>query len=149
MRSRYLLPVIVLTAVLLSACTGAGPASAPAAAAGSGSAPGGVKTSDGGQVTATVNWAGPAAGAAFDVKLDTHSIDLDALDLSNAVLRNDRGATLSPRPWTAPRGGHHREGTLTFDGDAGSFLTGARWVELVLNGIGDFPQRVLRWQVGP
>lgn len=148
MQGRYLLPVVVLAALLISGCGAASP-SAPAAPAGSASAGGGVRTSDGGQVTASVSWTGPAAGASFDVKLDTHSVDLDALDLSNAVLRNDRGATLAPRPWDAPKGGHHREGTLTFDDDAGSFLTGAKWIELVLNGIGDLPQRVLRWEVGP
>ncbi|MEO8462044.1 MAG: hypothetical protein ABI555_02440 [Chloroflexota bacterium] len=108
-----------------------------------------TRTSEGGQVTVVATWAGPAAGATVAVTLDTHSVDLDALDLATAVLRNDRGQTLSARPWAAPKGGHHRSGNLTFDGDAGAFLTGARWVELVLTGIGDLPERTLRWDVGP
>jgi len=107
-----------------------------------------TQTSDGGQVTVVVDWAGPAGGAVFDVKLDTHSVDLDALDLSNATLGNDRGETLAARPWTAPKGGHHREGELTFDGDTSSFLTGAKWIELVITGVGDLPERALRWEVG-
>jgi len=94
------------------------------------------------------SWSGPAAGATFDLKLDTHSVDLDALDLANAVLRNDRGETLAAQPWDAPKGGHHREGTLTFKGDASTFLAGARWIELTLAGIGDIPERTLRWTVG-
>lgn len=106
-----------------------------------------TQTSDGGQVTVVVDWGGPAAGAVFDVKLDTHSVDLDALDLSNAILRNDRGETLSAQPWAASKGGHHREGALTFGGDAGSFFAGAKWVELVLSGVGGLAERTLRWEV--
>lgn len=98
-------------------------------------------------MTVVVNWPGPAGGAVFDVQLDTHSVDLDALDLSNAILRNDRGETMSARPWAAPKGGHHREGALTFAGDATGFFAGASWVELVLSGVGDLAERTLRWRV--
>ena len=93
-------------------------------------------------------WPGPGAGAAFDITLDTHSVDLDALDLADAVLRNDRGETLTAIPWDAPNGGHHREGSLAFEGDVARFLGGADWIELVLTGIGDLPERTLRWEVG-
>ena len=41
-----------------------------------------TRTSDGGQVTVVATWAGPAAGATVAVTLDTHSVDLDALDLA-------------------------------------------------------------------
>jgi hypothetical protein len=106
------------------------------------------RTSEGGQVTAVVDWAGPAGGAVFDVTLDTHSVDLDALDLSDAILRNDRGETMSAQSWAAPRGGHHRQGTLAFDGDPAAFLAGVKWVELMLSGVGDLPERTLRWELG-
>ena len=108
-----------------------------------------TRTSEGGQVTVVAIWPGPDAGAAFDVTLDTHSVDLDALDLADAILRNDRGETLKARPWAAPKGGHHREGPLVFDGDSASFLDGATWIELVLTGVGDLSERTLRWEVGP
>ena len=98
-------------------------------------------------MTVVVDWEGPADGAVFDVKLDTHSVDLDALDLADAILRNDRGDTLSAQPWAAPKGGHHREGALTFEGNTASFFTGAKWVELVLSGVGDLAERTLRWEV--
>jgi hypothetical protein len=107
-----------------------------------------TQTSDGGQVTVVVDWAGPAGGAAFHVKLDTHSVDLDSLDLADATLRNDRDETMTARPWAAPKGGHHREGALTFDGDSSAFFAGAKWVELMLPGVGDLPERTLRWEVG-
>ena len=48
----------------------------------------------------------------------------------------------------ATKGGHHREGTLTFSGDASRFFAGAQWIELVLTGVGDVPERTLRWEIG-
>ncbi|MEK6720072.1 MAG: hypothetical protein AABZ33_05300 [Chloroflexota bacterium] len=106
-----------------------------------------TQTSDGGEVTVVVTWAGPAAGLVFDVVLDTHSVDLDAVDLADAVVWNDRGETLGARPWAAPAGGHHRQGTLVFEGDVPAFLGEARWVELQIKGVGDLPERTLRWDV--
>lgn len=106
-----------------------------------------TQRSDGGDVTVEVTWPGPAAGAVFDVKLDTHSVDLDGLDLSDAVLTNDRGERLASARWGAPKGGHHREGQLAFGGDAASFLADARWIELTVVGVGANPERLLRWEV--
>jgi hypothetical protein len=107
-----------------------------------------TQTSEGGEVTAVISWAGPTTGASFDVKLDTHSVDLDTLDLSNAILRNNRGEILSAVPWTAAKGGHHREGTLTFAGNASTFFAGATSIDLVLAGVGDLPERTLHWKIG-
>jgi len=146
--------MLAATILLLAGCSSSTPpGSAPSPSASSpssttGPAVGGTtQTSDGGQVTVVVEWAGPAAGAVFDVQLDTHSVDLDALDLSNAILRNDRDETMSAKPWAAPKGGHHREGALAFDGDATRFFAGASWVELVFSGVGDLAERTLRWVV--
>lgn len=152
-----LLSVVLAVALIVAACsassvpTGSGaqppspiggtPATADAGAL--------TQTSEGGQVTVVATWAGAPADARFDIQLDTHSVDLDALDLADATLRNDRGGTLAAQPWAAPKGGHHREGALTFDGDASGFIAGARWVELVLFGVGDLPERTLRWEIRP
>ena len=106
-----------------------------------------TQTSDGGGVTVSVTWEGPAAGAIFEVRADTHSVDLDGLDLSTASLRNDRGEALEPDRWSAPPGGHHRQGRLVFQGNAAEFFARAKWVELTLPGIGDVPIRTLRWDV--
>jgi hypothetical protein len=153
-RSMTLLILGLALAALLAACGTAG-SPQPNPSGGSNSAPPSAtgsaaetQRSDGGQVTVEATWSGPAAGAAFDLKLDTHSVDLDALDLSNALLRNDRGESLAAEPWTASKGGHHREGTLAFRGDVVRFLAGAKWIELVLPGIGGVPERDLRWPVG-
>lgn len=106
-----------------------------------------TQRNDGGQVTVEVTWDGPAAGAVFDVKLDTHSVDLVGLDLSDAELTNDRGESLVAAVWEAPKGGHHREGRLAFSGDAAAFLADTRWIELTIDGVGAVPERVLRWEV--
>lgn len=157
---RRLLPVFLPMALLLAACSQSAvpassisprpssPAPGDPAAAGDAAAGGMTQTSEGGQVTVVATWAGPSAGATFDLKLDTHSVDLDALDLSTATLRNDQGDTLTARPWLVPKGGHHREGSLSFNGDSVGFFAGAKWIELVLPGIGDTPERVLRWTIG-
>ena len=148
---RALAGFLVATILVVAACSSSTPTAPPTPSSATSSAnPTGAmtQTSDGGQVTAVVGWAGPAGGAVFDVTLDTHSVDLDALDLSDAILRNDRGETLTAQPWAAPKGGHNREGTLTFEGDPAPFLAGAKWVELVLTGVGDLPERTLRWELG-
>jgi hypothetical protein len=108
-----------------------------------------TRTSSGGEVTVVATWAGPASGASFKITVDTHSVDLDGLDLADARLHNDKGQTLTAQPWTAPTGGHHRSGTLTFEGDAQSVLAGASWIELVLTGIGSISERTLRWELRP
>jgi hypothetical protein len=157
MDRRVLLSVVLAVPVIGAACGASSvptiPTRAsdpPAGASTSVPAAGGlVQTSEGGQVTVVATWAGAPAGTRFDIQLDTHSVDLDALDLADATLRNDRGETLAAQPWAAPKGGHHREGVLTFDGDASRFLAGTRWVELVLIGVGDLPDRTLRWEIGP
>src|SRR3990170_2263494 len=79
---------IVAIIVVIAGCSSSAPsASGPASSSAS---PSGqlTRTSDGGQVTVVVDWAGPSAGAVFHVTLDTHAVDLDPLDLTDAVLRN-------------------------------------------------------------
>lgn len=145
---RALPGLFVAIAVAVAACSSSSPAPSAAASTIAGQPGDSTQTSDGGQVTVVASWAGPSAGAVFDVKLDTHSVDLDALDLTDATLSNERGETLTASPWAAPKGGHHREGTLTFDGGAAAFFAGAKWIELVITGVGDLPERTLRWEVG-
>ena len=155
MRTHASLATLLVILFAVSACTGTAgapvqtPTSAGSAASSSASSSAGTRqTSEGGQVTVVASWPGPTAGATFDVALDTHSVDLDALDLANAGLRNDRGETLTARAWAAPKGGHHREGALAFGGEVSSFFAGARWIEMTLVGVGDIPERTLRWELG-
>ncbi len=111
---------------------------------------GSTQTSEGGAVTVEVTWGGRNAGPVFQVAMDTHSVDLDGYDLAKlAVLRTDNGQEVKPSSWDAPKGGHHRSGTLTFPAQAsdGSPLIGpnTRTIELVIRGVAGVPERVFRW----
>lgn len=149
-RTRSLV-ALLLVVDAVAACA-AGPSTVPATGAAlpsSREATPGTQRDEGGGITVEAAWGGPAAGATFNLTLDTHSGDLDPLDLSGATLRNDRGDTLVAVPWAAPKGGHHRQGALTFQGDDAAFFAEARWVEVVLVGVGDVPERTLRWELTP
>jgi len=102
---------------------------------------------DGGGVTVKATWVGSSAGLAFEVALDTHSVDLDGLDLRGATLQNDKGGTIAAPVWDAGKGGHHRSGRLTFQGDPGTFLASTAWIELLVPDIAGVPVRTLRWTV--
>jgi hypothetical protein len=111
--------------------------------------PGGMtQRVDGGNVTVAVTWRGLAAGPVFDVALDTHSVDLDGIDLGGlAVLRVD-GAEIQPLSWDARKGGHHREGTLTFPAttaDGSPVIDTNAAVELIIRDVAGVSERTFRW----
>lgn len=107
-----------------------------------------TQVSEGDQVTIKATWQGPTAGPVFTVVLDTHSVNLDTIDLLQlAVLRIDQVQEVQPIAWEAPAGGHHREGTLTFPATDGSPLIGpdTQLLELVIRDVAGLPERVLQW----
>ena len=113
------------------------------------------RTSQGGNVTVEVTWDKTAASAGgslqFKVVMDTHSVDLDSVDLAKlAVLRDDGGKEVSPERWDAPAGGHHRSGTLVFPAvvGGGSLISPqTKFVELVLRDVAGVKERSFKWQV--
>ena len=111
---------------------------------------GSTQTSEGSQVTVKVTWAGPARGLVFRVAMDTHAVDLDQYDLRTlAVLRTGQGAAVRPSAWDAPKGGHHREGKLTFpaQGPDGKGLLGqdVQEIMLTIREVAGVPERTFRW----
>ncbi len=99
-------------------------------------------------MTVVVTWPGREAGPVFDVALDTHSVDLDGVDLARqAVLRTDAGVVVQPSAWDAPRGGHHRSGTLRFPSATpdGAPVVGTGPFELDLRDVAGVPSRTFRW----
>jgi hypothetical protein len=109
-----------------------------------------TQTNEGGQVTIKATWQGPSAGPTFAVVMDTHAVDLDGYDLTHlAALRIDGGREVLPAGWDAPKGGHHREGTLTFPATAADgralIAPGTRTVELVIRDVAGVPERIFRW----
>ncbi|MHB8990512.1 MAG: hypothetical protein ACYC66_02540 [Chloroflexota bacterium] len=115
-----------------------------------------VRRNEGGSVTIDVTWKNPAetsAPIAFKVAMDTHSVNLDKVDLGQvALLRNDHGREVKPEAWDAPAGGHHREGTLLFpsrDGSGSPLVgVGVKALDLVIQDVAGVKERVLRWEIG-
>lgn len=80
----------------------------------------------------------------FDLAFDTHSVDL-SFDVGKTVsLVNDKGIILQSSVWngSAP-GGHHREGTLTFN----SSLSQTKSVQLIIKGIAGVSERKFSWKL--
>lgn len=144
-----LLLVAGLIAAVTAACGGS-KQNAASTAASKAASTGLRQSSDAGNVTVDVTWKGRAAGPVFTVAMDTHSVDLDGYDLRTlALLRTDQGTEVQPASWDAPKGGHHREGTLTFPTTTadGKPLLGpeTRSFELIIRGIAGVPERKFRW----
>jgi hypothetical protein len=106
-------------------------------------------TDDGGKVTIEVKWLGiDGDQLRFQVAMNTHSVDLDAYDLGElTVLRDDEGNEHRPVLWESAPGGHHRRGTLAFDGmdslEGGETTT----LEMTIRDIAGVPERVLTWHL--
>jgi hypothetical protein len=82
--------------------------------------------------------------------MDTHSVDLDRYDLKDlAVLKTGAGLELQPITWDAPKGGHHRSGTLVFPAtppDGGlSIDADALTLTLVIRDVAGVPERTFQW----
>ena len=94
-----------------------------------------------------VRWNGASNGVlAFQVVMDTHSVDLDQYDLGKlAVLRDDDGAEYRPASWRSAPGGHHRTGTLSFAAPASLSEGKTGYVELIIRDVSGVAERVLKW----
>lgn len=80
----------------------------------------------------------------FKVVFETHSVDLifDVGEISSLV--DEKGRVFNRSIWEGSEpGGHHREGTLTFD----TPLLETKYVELIIVNIAGIPERKFRWQL--
>ncbi len=136
-------------AVLAAACAApvfSAPVPAPSASGVSGNDAGlGEQNSEAGSVTVVVSWSSGDVPTAR-VVMDTHSVDLDGLDLKDlARVRLDGSAWIVPSGWDAPAGGHHRSGMLAFASLSRSDFDAAKLIELELRDVAA-PSRLLRWE---
>lgn len=80
----------------------------------------------------------------FEMRLNSHSIELDQNLKDACVLKDDLGNTYPAVGWNgSPPGGHHRDGMLLFpelSQDCGS-------VTLVVKGVADVTERSFTWRV--
>ncbi len=89
---------------------------------------------------------GGAAELAFEVMMNTHSVDL-SMDLAQlSTLRTDTGREVAALSWSGGSG-HHVRGTLIFparDPDGEPLLQGAARLTLIIRQV-DVPERVFEW----
>lgn len=105
-----------------------------------------TKSNEGGSVTVDVTPTALEVGKplAFDIAMNTHSVDLGDDLTKIATLRDDAGKEYKPTAWDGPDGGgHHRSGTLQF----AALSTKPKYVELVIKGLAQVPERVFRWDL--
>ncbi len=85
---------------------------------------------------------------AFNVSLETHSVDL-SMDLAAvSALTTDTGRSVNALSWDAPKGGHHVSGTLIFPAniDGARVLSGASKLTITITGL-DAPTRTFAWDL--
>ena len=80
----------------------------------------------------------------FNIVFETHSVDL-AFDVSQiSSLVDEKGKIFNNSIWEGSGpGGHHREGTLTFN----TVLSETKFVELIIKDVAGVLQRKLRWEL--
>jgi len=84
--------------------------------------------------------------ARFDVRMNTHSVELDQDLTAISRLKDNKGSTFQATGWDgSPPGGHHRSGTLSFP----ALAPGTETVTLIIKGVGKDSERIFSWQVQP
>lgn len=155
---RFLLPLLLIGAVVLAACS-APPVAAsqpmpqsPSSSTNEGNASSGLTRSDEqGAVTFEVtplNLDASADTLEFDVAMNTHSVDL-SMDLASlATLSTDTGTTVQATKWDATPGGHHVSGKLIFPAtqNGKSILEGVSKLTLTIVKV-DAPSRLFEWEL--
>lgn len=101
----------------------------------------GQKQSDSrGEVTVTAEFAERNGLIAFEVVLDTHTVDLDSFDPERSIfLENEDGTKVAPAAVVAGGSWHHREFMLTFTPPRGT-------VRLIVADLAGVPMRAFLWQ---
>ena len=104
---------------------------------------------DGGNVSITATWSWTSSSPVFDVVMDTHSIDLDGIDLGSLAVLRLAGSEIAALAWDAPKGGHHREGQLVFPATDASgrqlFDSSTDRIELVIRDVAGVTERSFVW----
>lgn len=86
----------------------------------------------------------PNKAAQFQLRLNTHSVELGQDLTVVAELRDDQDRTYKALQWKgSPPGGHHRSGKLTFE----ALHTTVREVTLIIHEVGGVDQRVFSWKI--
>ena len=87
---------------------------------------------------------GAGQQAKFNIRMNTHIVELRQDMVVVSVLRDDQGREYRPLSWNgSPAGGHHRNGVLEFP----AIANGSKSVTLYLKNIADVPERIFEWKI--
>jgi len=105
-----------------------------------------VKTSDENAVRVDVKpiQLTPGKPAIFEIRLNTHSVDLsyDMVQLSS--LQDSQGKVYKAMNWKGSSpGGHHRRGVLEFPELQGNLQS----IKLIMRDVSDVPARIFEWKI--
>jgi hypothetical protein len=86
----------------------------------------------------------PGQPAIFEIRLNTHSVNLSYDLVQVCSLQDGQGKVYQAKAWKGSSpGGHHRSGVLEFPELKGKPQT----VKLIIRGIADVPARVFEWKL--
>ena len=86
----------------------------------------------------------PGKAAKFQIRMNTHSVDLGYDVAALSTLKDNQGREYRPVSWQgSPPGGHHRSGILEFPALEGN----PNRVTLVIKDIADVPERTFEWKL--
>lgn len=81
----------------------------------------------------------------FEVKLDTHTVNLDKFDFEKGILlMDDKGKTYKPSSTETSGSGHHREAEVYFKNPGK-----VKSLELLVRDVGGVKETVLKWEISP
>lgn len=81
----------------------------------------------------------------FEVKLDTHTVNLDAFSFErNITLKDEKGKTYNPASAKPSGSGHHREAEVRFKNPGK-----VKSLELLVRDVGGVKETVLKWEISP
>jgi hypothetical protein len=84
----------------------------------------------------------PGQPAAFEIAMNSHSVEIVEDMLAATVLRDSAGGQLPALAWEGPGpGGHHREGVIRF----APLASDLGEVVLIIRGVAKVPEREFRW----
>lgn len=108
-----------------------------------------VQSTNSKAVTIEVKWLGLRESVlAFDVSMNTHSVDLDSYDLGKlTVLKDDAGNEYRPVDWDSAPGSHHRSGTLAFPVPDSISQGKAQYLKMLIRNVDGVKEQVLKWQL--